>query len=165
MPEWITFPVMKEVVLFLVAVYGAVLSTFNWRQAVKKDRRNIKVVASSAVPTLESGALGPCFAKVEAVNVGHRPVTITALTFELPTGGRLATFAPDGLPGAPDTRLPATLADGQSAHVFMSYREIAIALLKSGRGKTRLTPVCDDSAGGTYRGDPWNVDPNEWQSM
>jgi protein-S-isoprenylcysteine O-methyltransferase Ste14 len=31
METW--FPVVRDVVLFVIAIYGAALSTFNWRQA------------------------------------------------------------------------------------------------------------------------------------
>jgi hypothetical protein len=42
-PFRVTFAIIKDVALFVLALYGAALSTFNWRQAVRKERRNIKV--------------------------------------------------------------------------------------------------------------------------
>ena len=48
--DWTTFSIVKDALLALLAIYGAVLSTFNWRQAVKKERRAIRVEFSTPVP-------------------------------------------------------------------------------------------------------------------
>lgn len=165
MAEWLTLSSAKDAVLFLLAIYGAALSTFNWRQAVRKERRAVRVTMSTVMPT-QGNQVGPCFAKVEATNIGHRPVTITTLALELPSGGRMYAMVPHGFPFMPDTALPISLQDGQTAHVFHAYRDIAAALTQSGRtGKTKLIPVCEDSAGGVYRGKPWTVDPAEFSGM
>lgn len=161
-PQW---PVIKDVVLFFIAVYGAALSTFNWRQAVKKDRRQVSVGASTAMPTY-GATVGPPFAKIEAVNTGHRSVTVKTITFELSTGGRLAPMASSGFPGLPDTPLPAALSDGQTASTMMSYADIGTALISSGKtGKTKLTPICIDTTDIVHKGEPWDVDPQEFVQM
>lgn len=100
------WPIAKDVALFLVALYGAVLSTFNWRQAVRNDRRVVKVGVSTAMPGYADGRLGPPFAKVEAINVGHRVVVVKTLTLELENGDQLLPAQADAFPGMPDTRLP-----------------------------------------------------------
>lgn len=160
-----TLSLAKDAVLFLLAIYGAVLSTFNWRQAVRKDKRVVDVRRSTAMPTY-GAKVGPFYARITATNIGHRPVTVTTISLELAGSARLAVLAGGGLPGVPDTQLPATLSDGQSAQVYFSYAEVGEALMRSGRtAKTKLTPVCEDSAGGTYRGEPWEVDPREIMRM
>jgi hypothetical protein len=165
MPEWLTFSIVKDIALAVLALYGAVLSTFNWRQSVRRDKRSVIVSASTAMPTYDDGRVGNAFAKIEATNAGHRVVTITLLTFETESGGRLFPMMSSGFPIA-DTRLPASLADGRSAAKYMSYQDIADALVKSGRTeKTKLMPVCEDSVGGVYRGEPWSVDPQEFARM
>lgn len=166
MGEWTTITIVKDVLLFLLAVYGAALSTFNWRQSIRKEQRIITVNLSTAMPTYPDGSVGPCFAKLEAINTGHRTVNIVTLAIELPTGGRLYPTMRSSLPGILDTPLPATLSDGQSAHLFMAYRDIAAALIQSGRTeKIKLTPVCEDSAGGVHKGAPWDVDPHQFSRM
>jgi hypothetical protein len=163
MQTW--FPVVRDVVLFVIAIYGAALSTFNWRQAAKKDRREITVSASTARPTY-GDQLGAPYAKLEAVNTGHRIVTVKTLTFETHSGGRLAPMSADRFPGMPDTRLPVSLSDGQSAHMLLPYSDIAEALIANGQsGKTKLTPVCVDSADNVYCGEAWDVDPSEFLRM
>jgi len=63
----------RDVILFALAIYGALLSTFNLLQARRRDKRSIVVTVSSAIPGYDNGSLGQAFAKVEAVNAGHGP--------------------------------------------------------------------------------------------
>jgi hypothetical protein len=161
-PQW---SVVKDVVLFFIAVYGAALSTFNWRQAVKKDRRHISISVSTVMPTY-GDRLGNPYARVEAINTGHRVVTIKTIALELPGGERFLFLAPNGIPGVPDTTLPAALSDGQTAFLTISYEAIGTALIGNGRtSNIKLTPVCEDTADNVYRGKPWEVDPQEWVRM
>jgi hypothetical protein len=151
--DWLTFSIAKDVLLSLLAIYGAALSTFNWHQAVRKDQRAIKVSLLTAMPAYNDGHIGQCFGKIEATNIGHRAVTVTRVRLELPGGAHLISTIANGFPGMPDTPLPAALSDGQSAHAFLSYRDIAAALIQSGRTqKTKLMPVCEDSVGGSLQG-------------
>jgi hypothetical protein len=160
MTDWLNFGTVKDYVLFALAIYAAVLSTWNLRQSLVKDRRRLQITVGSAVPTFGS-ALGDAWANVQAINIGQRPVTVTLLTFELPSGARLFRMS-EGFPGMPDTPLPAVLSDGQIAQRLIAYRDIGKALVRSGAtGKTKITPVCTDSSGKTYRGEPWKVDPQE----
>jgi hypothetical protein len=156
---------LKDIVLFALAIYGAGLSTFNLIQSLRRERRQILVRVSTVMPEI-GGRLGQCFAKVEAVNTGHRPVTVTNLTLELSSGTRLLSLQFDRLPVFPDTRLPAVINDGQAAHVLIPYAEIGAALLQAGvREKTRLVPLCEDSVGHIHRGEPWELDPAEIARM
>jgi len=165
MMAWATYSAVKDVVLFLVAIYAAILSTVNFRQAARKERRSIRVSASTAMPTY-GPALGPPFARLEAVNDGHRTVTVSLLTWQLPDKSRLVQLHRGGVPGMPDTELPARLTEGEVAHVSISYADLGGALL--GRGittKIKLVPVCEDTVGGRYIGKEWDVDPHEFVRM
>jgi hypothetical protein len=162
-PSSSAFSTFKDVLLFALAIYGAALSTFNWRSAVRKEKRVIEVRLSTLVPTLADGNLGQPHVKIEAVNIGHRPVTIAALTLEVPSGTRLWTTSFDLFSGFPDTRLPATLSDGQIAHLSIPYSALVERLAaEAGTGKTTITPVCLDTAGNVYRGKKWEVDLSDF---
>jgi len=88
------------------------------------------------------------------------------ITFELLSGGRLPSMASSGFPGLPDTPLPAALSDGQTAFMMMSYADIGAALVHSGRtGKTKLTPICVDTTDTVHKGEPWDVNPQEFVQM
>lgn len=167
MTSWLSFPTLKDYVLFALAIYAAVLSTWNLRQAVEKDRRRLMVTAGSVLPTYENGGLGNSWADIRATNIGQRSVTVTFLAFELPEGGRLIRMSNEGgIPGVQDTPLPAVLTDGQSARHLIAYRDIGHALIRRGTsGRIKITPICEDSAGKTHKGEAWEVDPQELVRM
>lgn len=162
----ITLSEIKDGLLFILALYGAVLSTFNWRQAVRKERRQVKVVISMMMPVYPNFGICNTFVKLEAINVGHRPVTVTTLKLELPSGRCMFPTDAHALPGMPNSTLPVSLADGESAYMSISCSGIGSTLLGNGHsGKVKLIPVCLDSAGGIYRGKAWDVDPHEFLKM
>lgn len=165
--DWDTFsyPDFKDVVLFVLAVYASILSTVNFRQTLQRDRRSIKVSLTTAMPTYGS-KLGPPFVRIQATNSGHHVVSVTTLTLELPDGKRLMPFAGNSLPGVPDTPLPVSLAEGERAFLHISYADVGGALIEAGlKQKMKLTPVCEDSVGGEYRGKSWTIDPVEFVKM
>jgi hypothetical protein len=150
----------KDLGLLALALYGAILSTINWRQAARRDAAQIKVVAG--MMPAQGSQVAPPYARVEAINVGQRSVAIDILTLELPSGARMFTPYRSGIAGLESTRLPATLNDGETARYIVSCEEIGQALRSHGLGRgTRLTPVCVDTAGRVYRGKPWEVDPDQ----
>lgn len=166
MQEWLTFGNIKDTALFVLAVYGAALSTFNWRQAIQKDRRVVEVSLSRAHPIFQNGQIGSNYIKIYAVNIGHRSVTVDTLALQLSDGSRLVTVVKDDFGEMVDTKLPVKLADGESARVVGSYHRVAEALLKKGiSGETTITPICLDSVGGVHQGKPWKVKPEEWINM
>jgi hypothetical protein len=155
----------KDLVLLALALYGAILSTINWRHSAKQDATQLKVVIGTMMPAY-GAQLGLPYAKVEAINVGQRTVVIDILTLELPSGARLFTPFNTGLAGLESTRLPASLDDGDTARYIVSCEEIGRALRSHNLGRgTKLTPVCVDTAGRVYKGKPWEVDPDEFLRM
>lgn len=81
MPPW--FPEVKDVVLLVIAVWGAALSTFNWWTGRLKERRNIRLKLSTYTPVFQNGTLGQRYVRVTAVNAGHRAVKIDHLALAL----------------------------------------------------------------------------------
>lgn len=70
------------------------------------------------------------------------------LALEVPEGQRLFSTGSGGAPGMSDTQLPISLADGQSAQVFFSYKVIGNALVSHGcTQKIKLTPICETRSG------------------
>src|SRR5947209_8194459 len=92
----------KELGLFALALYGAILSTINWRYQARSNAVQVKVLAR--VMPAHGGEPGPSYAKVAAINIGPRPVTIEILTLELPSGARLFTPYNTGISGLESTR-------------------------------------------------------------
>ena len=138
---------------------GQIASFLNAIRQARRDRRVVRVALSTAIPTL-GAELGPSFMCVTVTNVGHRDVTIEYVGVRLPDGRHL----PGGLQiggrfGLQDTKLPARLADGDSAKVYLPYLGIAERLHEfyPADKRVKLTPACRDSAGGEHAGEPWNV--------
>ncbi|KQV08910.1 hypothetical protein [Devosia sp. Root105] len=153
--------ILKDVLLALLAVYGAVLSTINWRNAARKDQRLVKVNMGTAMLTYTDGTLGAPFAQIEATNVGHRAVTISSLYIGFPDNKKMVVTSNDAF-GKPDTRLPVELKDGSTAVLYMPYADIADTLHRAGlTGKVVLTPIAADTAGGLHRGAPWTTSADE----
>ena len=147
----------KDVVLAILALYGAGLTTLTVRQALKKERRAVKVELATVRPTY-GPEIGPPHAKVVATNIGSRKVTISEVYLAC-SEGKLVSFAHNPVPWLPDTPLPAVIEDGESAHMCMSYADIGQALLRAGfKGKVLLTPMARDTTGGAYRGNAWKTD-------
>lgn len=156
---------IRDVVLFALAIYASLLSSLNFFQARRKDRRSVRVVASTVMPTY-GPKVGPPYMKIEAVNDGHRTVTITVISLQLPNKSRLWSFMPTSIPAFPDTSLPAQLNEGDVAHKTIPYAAVGEALIRQGFGtKVRLTPVCEDTLGSHYYGEAWEIDPKEWMTM
>jgi hypothetical protein len=155
----------KDLALLALALYGAILSTINWRHAARREATQIKLVIGMMRPATGSQP-GPSYARVEAINVCQRTVMIEILTLELPSGARMFTPYTSGIAGLESTRLPASLDDGETARYVVSCEEIGRALRSHGLGRgTKLTPVCVDTAGRVYKGKPWEVDPDELLRM
>ena len=164
MLEELTFAITRDVVLFALALYAAVLSTFNWRQAVRRDRRSINVSMGTAIPTYPNGELGPPFAQIKVTNSGQRPVTVTTIALRLPDGKRMSPTSSYNMPGMKDTTLPATLTDGQTATLYMSYFDIGSSLLDAGRRKSlKVVPYAEDTVGSEYPGEAWDIDPADFR--
>lgn len=162
MPEWFTFAALKEPILFLLAIYGAVLSTINWLDSRKKDQRTIRVKMTTAMPTFGS-QVGEAVARIEVTNAGHRNVTISLIALELPDGRRLFSTQAHNPLSQLDSALPITLADGQIALLHLSYAYIGRALINAGhKVSLKVVPVCESSTGDSYRGKGWTIDPQDF---
>jgi hypothetical protein len=154
-----TWDNIKDIGLFALATYGAVLSTITAVKTFRKDKRSIKVNCGQKYPVYGSGIkVSDVVAHITATNIGSRSVTITQLGLLMPDRKRLVSIGPCQISGMEDTPLRATLADGESAEMHLSYLNIASNLMKEGYGgQVRLIPFCEDSAGGLHQGAVWKT--------
>lgn len=164
MPEWLTFSLIKDVLLALIAVYGATLATFNWRQTLRKDQRLIKLYLAYPHPSRVS-QYTPRVVTIVAANAGHRSITVTAIDLEFENGrqihARIAPYMRDSATSS-DTKLPITLSDGQTATRTIPFQQIQWAHIDERfADPIILTPICVDSMGVVYRGNPWTTAKRE----
>src|SRR5215218_8545911 len=133
---------------FIIAIYGAVISTILAIREIRKDRKRILTILEYVE------FLGR--AQVTITNIGHRPITITEVGMstlsELEGGGdwwesvpRNVLFDPeiyvDGIP------LPVTLNDGD--HVTLPLNDALSGILSANQMKARIT--VSDVQGNEYR--------------
>lgn len=163
LPDW--FGSAKDVILLMLGVWGAALSTFNWWSSRSKESRRVNVTLSTKVPAFSNGQTGNPFVCIEAVNVGHRPVKIDFLALELPDGRTVVPMFNGNLPGQPNTQLPAVLGDGESAMLAIPYSEVGHGLRRAGFENTKIRPLATDTAGNKHRGKKWRVNAGEWISL
>lgn len=160
-----TWALAKDILLAVIAFYGAILSTFNWRQAIKRDRRSLVVKLQTTIPYFGAELESP-LCEVRVTNTGHRPVTVTTIALALPNGAQIFSIADAHLPWIRNTSLPAALTDGESASIYIAYNAIGEGLMQRGyTDKVQVTAVCEDSTGTVYRGGHWTIDPIEFQRM
>lgn len=156
-----SFSIVKDIVLAVLAVYGAILSTINFRQASLKDKRRVQVKLSTGIPTFDNGSIGNAYFKIEAVNIGHRSVTMTSLSF-LVKGRHMAPIQDDKFEASQNSIFPTKLADGESAQILMAYRDVGESLIAQfGRDEIEITPFCEESTGNKYIGKQDKLRPHE----
>lgn len=156
-----SFEDIKSIVLFAIAVYGAILSTLNWLSARRKDKPSVKVSFDTVTP-VHGNKLGESFVKLTAANAGFRDVTVSSIFLGLPGKKALFSTAPDSFI-IPDTRLPKKLNPGDTAEIYISYFDVATAMKSEGfKRKTSVTPTCQDSLGKLHVGELITVDPDEF---
>jgi hypothetical protein len=138
---WLQPPVITSLI---IGIYGALLATATFVQNVRKNRRGWKIKTGSAFSTCG----GPIFLSITFVNEGHRPITVNQMTVELPSRNWMASVDDQ----MPNSRLPITLSDSQSATVYFEYDSIRSALQRTKARTTKITPVVIDASSRVYRG-------------
>jgi hypothetical protein len=151
---------LKDAITVGIAAYGAILSTYNLAQGVRRERRRLTVKMSTGMYTY-GPELGPAMLCIEVVNAGHRPLLVNPPSLRLPDKRTLALMGADGI-----ADFPKELGDGAAGVIRSRYRDIAAALSSAGyRTQVELTPICSISTGQTFAGRPWTVDVQEWLRM
>ena len=128
----------KDIVTFIIAAYGAILSSIVFVRSVRKERRRIKVRA-----IVENG----WWVTLSVVNDGFRPVIVNAPKFELANGASLS------LVGGGYDDFPKQLGDGEEASLVEPLADLGEKIKAAGYvGNVALRPYCTDSVGNLYFG-------------
>lgn len=136
---------LLQALTLVLAIYGAVLSTYTVWRARRRDRPALKVSMSHAYGV---GALaGGTWLTLTVVNVGHRPVTVCNPGFQLPDGARLISPEEEARLGLPDR-----LAEGASFALRIPHADVRRAMMERGLREAMVRPVCSDAAGTDFIG-------------
>jgi hypothetical protein len=139
-------------VMAAVAVYGALLSTYNAYVARKQRKRQVKVWLSYGMLT-NGPELSENMLLLSAANAGHRTVTLTSYGFRLPDGRQLVAPVPQG-----NASLPCELTEGKSCMFWMSVQEVSQQLKRNGfSGTVRIKGFYRDAVDGLHSSKPFSV--------
>lgn len=144
------------VVIAVVAVYGAFVSTYNLVVAGRQRTRQITVTLARGLLTLGADPTTMFF--LTAANPGDRTVTLTGCHLLLPNRKKLV------MPRAQGTvTFPHELQEGKNCTFWFRVREVVGALAAEGfRGEVALIAVFTDALDRTYSSDPFKGDLDKW---
>ena len=139
----------------LVAVYAAILSTYNLYVSREERKREVKVKLSFAFPVY-GPRLGEDSLMVTVSNPGNRSVSLGGVGILLPNRMQVVLF-PD-LTNS-DFQLPFELTGGNSCKVWTGVEGLAETVRNEGfSGQVKLVGFCRDRIGTTYKSKPYKFD-------
>lgn len=108
----------KDIITLIIAIWGAILSTFLAVRELLKEKRSITIILSF-VCWLEQY-------KITIINNGRRPVTISEIGIEIGSKTKGSILIPssilfDQVQGGSSPTLPLVLTDGESVEFFLSH--------------------------------------------
>jgi len=155
-----------EIVIAIVAIYGAVIATYNFVIYRRVTSRGIKVTLEYASTCSLKGLITsktydeqkPNLA-VTITNSGTRPITVQLPFFLHPDNkGKLIAFEP-----VSSIQFPSELTEGDFGMTWWEGNEIANGLRDAGfSGMCNLVACCKDSVDITYRSKPLKFDINRY---
>jgi len=141
----------------VVAVYGALLSTWNAVAKHLENRRTVKVKISFGFETY-GARTGPTAIFITAVNNGLRSITLSGAGVRLPDNRNTVHFAPSGT-----ARFPHTLESGNTCFTSIPCRELASAVKGAGfSGRVKLTGFHRDALDKTFTSKRFEFDVDKW---
>jgi len=122
MPDWWNLSAV-ELVTLLLALYGTVVSTTLAFREMRKDRRGIRVICRLGPLVGPSGPISDVVS-IQAVNIGHRPVTISGAGFLFSNDLQMTPFG-DVTGRYP---FPKRLTDGETVSLHIAASDVKDAL-------------------------------------
>jgi hypothetical protein len=145
------------IVTGIVAVYGAVVSTWNAVTKHLENKSRIKAKITFGWPTL-GPELGPDSIVITAFNVGQQTTTLVAGGLRLPDNSTTQHFEPWG-----NVKFPHQLQRGQSCFMIVPKQSVAESLIGAGfSGTVQVKGFYRDALDKTYIGEPVEVKIEEW---
>jgi len=147
-----------QIIIAIVAIWGASLSTYTAIRNFIKDKFRVKVELGYGILPY-----GPQYSKtvlLKAANIGNRTVTLSSreLKAKPPTKEKieLTLTDPEGT-----VQLPCELAPGKSLHAWKKESDIIEGLRNSGfKGIAKIFGVYRDAIGNSYKSKPLKIKIN-----
>jgi hypothetical protein len=136
------------IITLIIAMYGAILSTYSIWNARQEHRREVKVRLSYGFSTHPFAPQGLLLI-IEALNTGRKTVTLSSTGLILPTKDKkYYTF----LRPNSNVTFPYDLPEGKNCSVWIGTKELSENLKQEGySGKIELKGYYGDAIGGKYK--------------
>jgi hypothetical protein len=143
------------VITLLIALYGAILSTYSIWASRQEHKRELKVRLSYGFSTSPLAPKGLLLI-IEALNTGRKTITLSSMGLILPTKDKkYFTF----LRPNSNVNFPHDLTEGKSCSVWISTKELSENLKLEGySGEIKLIGYYGDAIGGRYKSKPIKFD-------
>jgi len=139
---------LDVIITLIIAVYGALLSTYSVWASRQEKKREIKVKLSYGL-IANPLSVSPKMLMISALNTGPKRVTLASMGLIVPRKDEkyLTFLRPDS-----DVSFPHDLVEGKGCSVWVTTKEIAENLRHEGfSGKISLKGFYRDAIGGEYR--------------
>lgn len=147
-----------NIIIAVVAVYGAVISTYTLITQQKKDRPNLNVKVKWGLIPFTNGDVSEPQLFIEALNRGHTNITLSGQGFILPDNKTIV----DPIPKS-NVKFPHELKAGKGCSIWMDVIETAYKLKSNGySGKIDLIGFYRDQIDITYKSKPFSFNIDEW---
>jgi len=138
---------LDVVITLLIAIYGALLSTYSVWTARQEHKREIKVELSYGFMRNPLSGVGPTLLILSALNTGTKTVTLTSTGLILPKKKYLFFAQPES-----NVSFPYDLPEGKNCNVWIATEELAKDLKREGySGRISLKGYYRDAIGGYYK--------------
>ena len=143
-----------KIIIAIVAIYGAIMSTITFFSKHKEKQRQLKVSFSNGF-TPYGDNLGGLMLIITVSNPGFRDVTINVPRLILSDKKTVVFPNPQS-----DVRFPHKLEEGTKCIVWTEMKELAQNLKRNGyNGVIKIDADVEDGAGQTYKSEkPWELD-------
>ena len=146
------------IITLIIAVYGAILSTYMTWNARQEHKREIKVQTSFGFIKSPFSGVSPLMIISTAMNTGRKTVTLSSVGLILPNKDKeyLTFLKPNSA-----VSFPYDLVEGKSCQVWDTAKELAVDLKREGySGRINLKGYYKDAIGNEFRSKPlrFNID-------
>jgi hypothetical protein len=138
---------LDVIITLLIAIYGALLSTYSVWTARQEHKREVKVELSYGLKTNPISGVSPTLLILSALNTGTKTVTLSSTGLILPRKKYLFFPRPES-----NVTFPYDLPEGKSCSIWIATEELANDLKREGySGRIALKGYYRDAIGGYYK--------------
>ena len=142
-----------ENLTLLIAVWGAVLSTYKVLSDHSKNTRKLKVEVAYGFLS-QGNTVSAATISITAINTGFRDITLNSMGFVFPDDRKSIMLEPQG-----NVAFPHTLTEGNNCLVWKFQRQFASELKKNGySGKVNVRGYFQDATGKMFTSKPMTFD-------